>query len=113
MRQNVFAEDPLPHVGGEEIPADVPDGPGIVGAGSADSQRQCGQYLGERRVLFVEAQVEPLQVAQAGADVGDLIDSNGLAEGGAPGQHEHERQKQQGRDRNARTNGHESPLGIP
>jgi len=61
-------------------------------------------------VLFVEAHVERLQVAYAGANVSHFIDSDGFAEGGAPGQQEHHRQKQNRQDGNTEANGHRHPF---
>jgi hypothetical protein len=75
-RENVFTEDPLAQVRGKEILADVPDGAGIIGAGAACYQRKGGQDFGERRMFFVKAQVELLQVADAGADVGHFVDGD-------------------------------------
>ena len=41
-------------------------------------------------MLLVQAHVELLKVADTGADMGNLIHGDGLAEGGASGQHGHQ-----------------------
>jgi hypothetical protein len=41
-------------------------------------------------VLLVQAQIEALPVAEAGADVRDLVDGHRLAAGGSTGQHRHQ-----------------------
>ena len=92
-RENVFTEDPLAQVRGKEILADVPDGAGIIGAGAACYQRKGGEDFGERRMFFVKAQVELLQVADAGADVGHFVDGDGFAKDGAACQDEHQRKQ--------------------
>ena len=44
-------------------------------------------------MFFVEAQVELLQVAYSGADVGHFVDGDGFAKYGAACQDEHEREE--------------------
>ena len=69
---------------------------GIVGVRVAQNQRQCGQRLGKRRMLFVETQVEPLQIADASADMRDLVEGDRLPQRRTAGQYEKERQQQDG-----------------
>ena len=77
---------------------------------SARHQREGGQHLGQRRMLFVEAHVELLQVAYAGANVRHLVDGDRLAEGGATGQQEHHDEQQKRHDGNTEANRHRLPF---
>jgi hypothetical protein len=65
---------------------------------SAQNQWQRRQDLGQRRVFFIHPQVEFLQITYAGTDVRHFINSDGLAQGSAAGQHRHEHQQQASHD---------------
>ena len=49
-------------------------------------------------MFLIESQIELLKITDAGADVRDFINGDGLAQSRAAGQHGHERQQQHGGD---------------
>jgi len=49
-------------------------------------------------MLFVEAHVQLLQIADTGTDVRDFVDRDGLAEGGSPGEDCHQQEEQNGEE---------------
>lgn len=61
-------------------------------------------------MLFVQAEVELLKIADARAEMGDFIDGGGFATGGATSKHGHQDQEESGEDRVQAL--HEGRLGM-
>jgi len=60
-------------------------------------------------MLLIQSHVELLQVAYAGANVGNLIDGDGFAEGSASSQQKHQSEQQQRQHGNTGANAHRNP----
>src|SRR5258708_21233353 len=66
----------------------------VVGVDSANDQRDRGQDFRQRRMLAVQAHVELLQIADAGADMRYFVNGDRLPQAGAARKQRHECEKE-------------------